>query len=155
MNGSDDLRVDQKTQAAIAELKTLIASRYPTATFELSPGVDEPGNIHLVTTVDLDEPTDVLDLVIDRAVDFQADEGVPVHVIPVRTPERVLAESAKRERKRSGAAGGMSSPEAMVKRWGLGAARAVAPPPAPARRPGPSRRAPTATPPRSRDTLLA
>jgi len=30
----------------------------------------------------------VLDVVIDRLLELQVDEGIPVHVIPIRPPER-------------------------------------------------------------------
>lgn len=96
MNGHEEHGIDAKTEAAIEDLRRRIVSQYPTATFEVSRNVDEPRNVHLTAIVDLDEPGDVLDLVIDRVVELQVDEGIPVHVIPVRTPERILAAMAAR-----------------------------------------------------------
>jgi transcriptional regulator of met regulon len=84
--------LDERTQRAVNELKATILQHYPTAAFELSYGQDHPENIHLNTVVDVDDPFDVLDKVIDRVVDLQVDEGIPLHVIPMRTPERVRAE---------------------------------------------------------------
>jgi len=85
----DDL--DPRFQAALEELRGTIVERYPTASFEVVRDQDEPENVDLVTTVDLDDPDEVLDLVIDRLVDLQVEERIPVHVIPIRTPERILA----------------------------------------------------------------
>jgi len=41
--------------------------------------------------VDVDDPDEVLDTVIERVVQFQIDEQLPIHVVPIRTPERVSA----------------------------------------------------------------
>lgn len=82
---------DPHVESALAELQGMIAQHHPTATFEISRGEDEPENIHLTAVVDVDDTDDVLGLVIDRLVTLQVDERIPVHVIPIRTPERVLA----------------------------------------------------------------
>ena len=76
---------------ALEELQGIIEQRYPTATFEVSSGEDDPRVVHLTTIVDLDDPDEVLDLVITRVMELQAEEKLPVYVIPVRTPERVVA----------------------------------------------------------------
>jgi len=101
MNAIRESSLDTKMRAAIADLKRMITARYPTAAFEVSRGVDEPRAIHLTAIVDLDDPGEVLDLVIDRVVDLQVDEGIPLHVIPMHTPERVLAQVEARERRRA------------------------------------------------------
>jgi hypothetical protein len=80
-----------RIEAALADLKTTIAARYPEARFEVGRAEDEPENVHLTVTVDLDDPDQVLDLVIDRLVELQVEERLPIHVIPIRTPERVVA----------------------------------------------------------------
>ena len=72
-----------RAQEALAELQRLITRRYPTATFEVSSGEDDPESIHLVTIVD-DDVDAVLDVVIDRLLQLQIDEELPIHVIPVR-----------------------------------------------------------------------
>ena len=41
--------------------------------------------------VDIDDPDEVADLVMDRMLQFQLDEDIPIYVIPIRTPERVAA----------------------------------------------------------------
>lgn len=89
---NEPLQLDARTQNAITELRERITERYPAASFEVARAVDDPASIHLITVVDVDDPDDVGDLVIDRVVELQAEEQVPIHVIPVRTPERILAE---------------------------------------------------------------
>jgi hypothetical protein len=41
--------------------------------------------------VDVEEPDAVLDVVVDRMMDLQIAEGLPLFVIPVRPAARVLA----------------------------------------------------------------
>lgn len=78
-------------QAAVEELQATIAQRYPAATFEVGPGEDEPEALHLVATVDVDDPDEVMDLVVGRLMQLQAEDNLPLYVIPVRTPERIAA----------------------------------------------------------------
>lgn len=85
-------RLDPRVQRALDELRSTIQERYPTAGFSVSRGHDEPENIHLIATVDLEDPDEVGDLVSDRLIELQVEERIPVYVIPVRTPERILAE---------------------------------------------------------------
>lgn len=76
---------------ALTELEGMIRDRYPTATFEVGPGEDDPEAVHLTATVDVDDPDEVMDLVVQRVMALQAEEGLPLHVIPIRTPERIEA----------------------------------------------------------------
>ncbi len=84
--------LDDRSREAVAELQRSIARVYPAATFAVERAPDDPHSIHLTATVDVDDPDEVGDLVIDRVVAMQAEEGIPIHVIPVRPPERVRAE---------------------------------------------------------------
>jgi hypothetical protein len=92
--------IDPRVQSAVDELEGLIRGQYPTATFEVSHGQDEPENIHLTATVDVDDPDEVLKAVIDRVVELQVEERIPIHVIPIRTPERILASMSNETRAR-------------------------------------------------------
>ena len=76
-------------QQAVGELEQLIMAHYPGAIIEVGPGGDDPDGTYIVATVDLDDPDEVTDLVIDRVVAFQVDHGLPIHVVPIRTPKRV------------------------------------------------------------------
>lgn len=83
--------VDARAQCAVEELQSLILQQYPAATFALQQGQDDPEAIHLLVTVDLEDTDAVLDLVLERMMDLQIEQRVPVFVIPVRPPERVSA----------------------------------------------------------------
>lgn len=85
-----------KVSAALNELQNIIAARYPNATFRRTPGWDDPRSTYLVTTVDLDDPDSVLDLIIGRLHHFQVEERLPILVVPVRTPERRQAMAGRR-----------------------------------------------------------
>jgi hypothetical protein len=87
----NEREISPQLQQALEELQGLIQKRYPTATFAVSRGEDDPESIHLVTTVDVEDTDAVLDVVIDRVLQLQVEAGLPVHVIPVRPIERVLA----------------------------------------------------------------
>ena len=82
---------DPRVERALAELEGIIRGRYPDASFEVEHGRDDPRAIHLVATVDVEDRDNVVDLVIDRMMQIQIDEGLPIFVIPVRPPERVAA----------------------------------------------------------------
>jgi hypothetical protein len=87
-------------QAAIDELKGMILERFPDATFEVKEKYEPPG-ISLIATVDIEDTDEVEDLVVDRIIELQVYEGLPVYVTPLRPIERVLAE--QRQRQASGA----------------------------------------------------
>ncbi len=78
------------TRAALAELQGMIAARYPETQFAVFRGED-PEGWYLRAVVDVDDPDEVTELVLDRLVDLQLDEGLPLHVIPIRTPERLAS----------------------------------------------------------------
>jgi hypothetical protein len=81
----------ERVEAALAELKEKILAKYPEAQFEVMRGPEDPSEVWLRTTVDLDDPDEVMDLVIDRLLELQIQENTPVHVMPVPTWERELA----------------------------------------------------------------
>ena len=81
---------------AVQELKGVITKHFPTAGFVVEEGSD-PKGIYLVTTVDIADTDEVIDLVGDRLVQLQVDEGLPVYVTPLRPIERVVTELRERE----------------------------------------------------------
>lgn len=81
---------DPRLEAAVAELRDAIFDRYPSATFELTQGYD-PVGMYLVPTVDVEDTEEVADVVADRLLALQLDEGVPIYVFPVRPLGRILA----------------------------------------------------------------
>lgn len=72
---------DPRIQAALHELRGLITQRFPQASFTIYHG-DDPEGIRLLVTVDVDDLDEVMDTVVDRMVDMQVYEGLPVYVVP-------------------------------------------------------------------------
>jgi aspartokinase-like uncharacterized kinase len=83
--------LEPRLRAAVEELMEIVRQRYPEAQFRLSRDPDDPQIVLITTVVDLDDPDEVTDLVIERENQLLIDEGLPVYVIPIRTPERVMA----------------------------------------------------------------
>ena len=93
-------------EAALSDLKQLISERYPTATLtdgiELEPVV----GFYLYVTVDVNDTDEVREVYIDRLIDIQVEDDLPVYVATRRTPERraanqreYLAAAKQRERR--------------------------------------------------------
>lgn len=74
----------KRVKEAAEELKGLIRARYPNAEFRLARSVDDRRSWNLWTVVDVEDPDEVGDLVIDREVNMLVEEHIPIHVIPTR-----------------------------------------------------------------------
>jgi hypothetical protein len=85
-----------RLQEAIKELGVLISDNFPQAEIFIEEGVD-PEGVYLITIVDIEDTDEVIDVVGDRLVELQVDEGLPVYVTPLRPRERVVAELRQRE----------------------------------------------------------
>ena len=83
-------------EKAVNELKGTIAERFPQASFVVEEGFD-PKGIYLVTTVDIADTDEVIDVIGDRLVELQVDESLPIYVTPLRPIQRVVAELRERE----------------------------------------------------------
>jgi hypothetical protein len=83
----EPITTDPRMRAAITELEDVIRSHYPEVTFSVSHGTDDPDAVHIYATVDLEDTEPVVDLVLERELELLT-EGLPIHVIPLRTPER-------------------------------------------------------------------
>jgi hypothetical protein len=92
MSAEESIALEPRIQAAVDELEAMIQSRYPEASFDISASPEDPAAIHLHATVDVEDPDHVLDLVIGRVLDMQEEQGLPVHVIPLRPLARVIEE---------------------------------------------------------------
>jgi hypothetical protein len=79
---------DARFQSALSELQELIRVHYPSATFVVSEG-DDPEGVYLSAVVDLDDPDEVMDVVVNRLLEIEIDDGLPIYVIPTRTQERI------------------------------------------------------------------
>lgn len=87
MTTTSSLLSNPRMMAAIAELTELIRRRFPDTTFTTELGENEEA-VFVTAVVDVDDPDEVVDCFIDRAVTLLVDEGLPLHIIPIRTPER-------------------------------------------------------------------
>lgn len=88
---ASDPLADPRLRVAVVELEGLIQQRYPAATFVVFRGLgDDTEGVYLEATVDVADTDDVVDLVIDRLVDLQVDDGLPIRVMPVRPRDRHL-----------------------------------------------------------------
>jgi hypothetical protein len=82
---------DPQMNSAIDELVALVRRRYPNASFEVAPAEDDAGIVHLYARVDVEDPEEVADLTMDRMLEMQVEDGLPIYLIPLRTPERIAA----------------------------------------------------------------
>ena len=96
MTAKRRVEIGPRVQEALAELKELISSRFPDASFDVERGED-PEGVYLQAMMDIEDRQDVADAFIDRLVTMQVEEGLPVYVLPVRPPER-NAEMLQRHR---------------------------------------------------------
>lgn len=82
-----ELLDDPRIQAAISEFTSLILDHFPGTTFSRYVG-DDPVGVYLRAVVDIDDPDEVIDLIIDRLVTLHVEDLLPFYVLPVRTRER-------------------------------------------------------------------
>jgi hypothetical protein len=80
---------DPRMTAALSELQIMIRDHFPQATFAVSLG-DYPEGVYLTPTVDVPDTEAVFDVVIDRLLQLQIEDGLPVYVIPVQPLERSI-----------------------------------------------------------------
>jgi hypothetical protein len=100
MIDSQHIALDDRMQAAVDKMKLLIAGHFPVVRFSVAEG-DDPEGIYLIATLDVDDMDEVTDLFISRMVDLQVEEGLPLFVVPERTPERTAALLAREAQKRA------------------------------------------------------
>lgn len=83
------MKDDPRIEAAIIELKGEIKQHYPDATFEVFEGED-PCGTYLRAIVDVEDTGDVVDVVLDRLLDLQVEEQVPLYFVASRPMARTL-----------------------------------------------------------------
>ncbi len=91
----EGLSLPEPIAAALSELQECIAQRFPTASFRIRRGIDDAEQVYLLAIVDVEDPDTVMDTVLSRLLELQLDQGLPINVVPVHTPERI-AETRKR-----------------------------------------------------------
>jgi hypothetical protein len=80
---------------ALRELQGMIAERFPQASFVVEEGFD-PDGVYLVVTVDIADTDEIVDIIGDRLLELQVDEGLSVYVTPLRPIARVIAQLRER-----------------------------------------------------------
>jgi hypothetical protein len=100
MSQERSLPLTPAMEKAVNELKGSISKRFPQASFVIEEGFD-PKGIYLVTTVDTADTDEVMDVIGDRLVELQVDEGLPIYVTPLRPMQRVIAELRELEQSTS------------------------------------------------------
>ena len=93
MIGESMDEMEPRLRAAVVELQELIYAHYPTTTFTVGVA-DDPDGVHMRAVVDGDDTDEVIAVFLDRLVDFQVKDDLPIYVVPVRTPERIAASYA-------------------------------------------------------------
>src|SRR5438105_2908402 len=88
MKPGQEPRLSPRMQQAIAELKQLVRQRYPEASFQVARSWEDPRIVHLLPVVDVEDRDEVMDVVIDRMMELQIKDKLPLFVVPLRTPER-------------------------------------------------------------------
>ena len=83
-------RLDASMQSALDELQESILRQYPTTTFRVRRGEDDPTIVQLVAIVDIDDTDPVLDVVMERLLELQA-AGLPIFVVTDRPLSRTMA----------------------------------------------------------------
>jgi hypothetical protein len=96
MRSNAQVSLTPRVAEALQDLQRLITVRFPQATFLVEEGSD-PEGIYLITTVDIADTDEVIEVVGNRLLELQVEEGLPVYVTPLRPLERVLAELRERE----------------------------------------------------------
>ena len=90
MTNTDELLANPEIQSAIAELQHLILARFPETEFIIGEASD-PEGVLIRAIVDVDDPDEVSAVFIDRMVDIQVDDHLPVYVVPLRMAGREAA----------------------------------------------------------------
>src|SRR5688500_20178860 len=90
MRPESHVSLTPRMEEAVQELKGVITKRFPQATFVVEEGSD-PKGIYLVTTVDITDTDEIIDLVGDRLVELQVVEGLTLYLTPLRTIIRVVS----------------------------------------------------------------
>lgn len=95
MMHSGTTALDSRMQAAVDDLQTLIRQHHPKAELRVSRDPEGSDAIHLISVLDVDDTDLVVDELIDRMMQLQIDEALPIFVVPVRTPTRERAVRAE------------------------------------------------------------
>lgn len=80
-----------RLHVALAELSEIIRGRFPDAAFQVGSSPDDADVVILRAFVDVEAQDEVMDVVIERMMAIQIEEGLPIFVVPIRTREPAVA----------------------------------------------------------------
>jgi hypothetical protein len=103
MKKEQGLMKDPRIKEAVEELRTLIAGRFSTASFDVFER-DDPKGVRLRATVDIEDTDEVMEAVLDALYDIQVERGLPVYVVTQQPLSRVAEQLRARGRRRQSAA---------------------------------------------------
>jgi hypothetical protein len=72
-------------QAAVAELRAMIESKYPNVEFRVYRGED-PIGVYIEVMTPTDDTLEIGNLISDRELQMQLDEGLAIYVVPGYRP---------------------------------------------------------------------
>jgi hypothetical protein len=84
---AQDTKAGGRMQSAIDELQSLIPRSYPSAQFHVGGSPDDAEIVQFNVIVDVDDLDVVLDTVIDRMMEIQIDDSLPLFVVATRPPQ--------------------------------------------------------------------
>ncbi len=79
--------LDARMKNAIDELTGLILARFPSTSFSVEHDSEEDV-VFVYATVDVDDPDEVMDCFLPRLRELREPQWLPLHIVPMRTPER-------------------------------------------------------------------
>lgn len=91
MTTEQALAVAPRMHEALEELQEMLRQHYPDVTFRVTKSPENPQTVLLKPVVDVEDRDEVMDVVIDRLVELQSTEQLPLFVVPVRPAERNAA----------------------------------------------------------------
>ena len=85
---------DERIRQGIAELQGMIRKRFSEAVFAVFRG-DDPEGVYVRVTVDVEDTDEVVDVFLDRLLELQVEEELPLYVVPVRPAKRSLEQASR------------------------------------------------------------
>ena len=79
-------RLPPRLEAAVEELVCLIREVHPDASFEIHRGHEDRRDVFLDVSAPGADPESVLDLVMDRLLELQVEQHLPLWVVPLDPP---------------------------------------------------------------------
>ncbi len=72
---------DERIQQGIAELQGMIRKHFDEAEFTVFRG-DDPEGVYVRVTVDVEDTDEVVNIFLERLLELQVEEELPLYVIP-------------------------------------------------------------------------